>query len=557
MSCIDSIRGEDASCGILRRAVIFIRTHREVFVLLFLWITGAIVLLYNLDHYYLWGDEGETAFLGKNTLKFGLPYAFDGRNLYEFRNGFADNRDFLLPLSPWLQYYVVAFSFALFGFTTFAARALFSFFATFIPLVQYLFVRQYFHNQRLAFFNALVMMTSTSYLLFCRQSRYFAIIMFLGTLVAYFYVIYEDRPSYRIGVYCLFMVMVAANYLLAIPFLAAMGISCFLFDDRHKSIRFFLLPFILVTLCEACLIVWLMSRGGPNNPEVLRNLHPMDFLRVFWLYLKDYNLTQLLPVGSIVLTILFRIQRGFFRSNDLWEKSRKELTILCTIILFTIFLSVLSPESRSQANSNIRYAVVIFPFLLLVQALAVEEAYLWRKWAGVVLLFVLIGTNVLTFTPFRSYFYEYVRENVRPFDNSVKVAVRFLTERSSQDQKVLVSPNHMMAPFQFYLGDRLLISHVIGEDNKNLLAAGVSLPRHLYSSEIVPDWVVLFGPVVDMPHTYRQLQRLNFSEYRVHTLPIFGPDVSRPEVFWRSFTPIVKYPQEWSLIILERVSVRD
>jgi hypothetical protein len=30
----------------------------------------------------------------------------------------------------------------------------------------------------------------------------------------------------------------------------------------------------------------------------------------------------------------------------------------------------------------------------------------------------------------------------------------------------------MLAPMEFYLGDRLLFCHVIAEDNKNLLAAG-------------------------------------------------------------------------------------
>jgi hypothetical protein len=88
-------------------------------------IMGAALLFFHAGNYYLWEDEGETALLGRNVMRYGLPYGFDGRNLYEFRGGLCLNREFLPALTPWLQFYWAALSMAVFGESTFGARALF------------------------------------------------------------------------------------------------------------------------------------------------------------------------------------------------------------------------------------------------------------------------------------------------------------------------------------------------------------------------------------------------------------------------------------------------
>ncbi|MFA4916058.1 MAG: hypothetical protein WC560_05230 [Syntrophales bacterium] len=145
-------------------------------------------------------------------------------------------------------------------------------------------------------------------------------------------------------------------------------------------------------------------------------------------------------------------------------------------------------------------------------------------------------------------------ENIMPFDNSTKVAVQFLEKRIHQDDLILVSPNHMLGTMEYYLSDKLLFCNIISEDNKNLLAAGVKLPAYIYSTNTTPDWIVSFGLGIDMPKfTAKHLAKLNYSGYEIHAFLIYGPDVSRPELFWRSFVPKAKFPPEDGLFILERI----
>ena len=48
-----------------------------------LFVLAGILLLSSLGNGYLWQDEAETALLARNTLRFGYPRAFDGRNSIE------------------------------------------------------------------------------------------------------------------------------------------------------------------------------------------------------------------------------------------------------------------------------------------------------------------------------------------------------------------------------------------------------------------------------------------------------------------------------------------
>ena len=85
----------------MKEMKVIIKERREYFILGLCLCLGGLLFFYNAGNYFLWGDEGVTAFYGKNTLKYGLPYGFDGRNLLEFSNGIYLNRIFLPLLDPW------------------------------------------------------------------------------------------------------------------------------------------------------------------------------------------------------------------------------------------------------------------------------------------------------------------------------------------------------------------------------------------------------------------------------------------------------------------------
>src|SRR5712691_6910681 len=79
------------------------------------------VCLWNLGSPRLWQDEAETALLGRNITKFGVPRVWDGENLVAQFYVLDFDRHLLFQKS-WLPPYLVAASFTLFGESTTTAR---------------------------------------------------------------------------------------------------------------------------------------------------------------------------------------------------------------------------------------------------------------------------------------------------------------------------------------------------------------------------------------------------------------------------------------------------
>src|SRR5437660_389384 len=100
-------------------AIQVLTAHRE---LLLLVVLASLVLFLNLGRDILWEDEGDTAVLASSILKYGVPRAWDGVTFTDADKGDRVNERLIMVSHPWIQYYVTAASFLIFGETTFAAR---------------------------------------------------------------------------------------------------------------------------------------------------------------------------------------------------------------------------------------------------------------------------------------------------------------------------------------------------------------------------------------------------------------------------------------------------
>ena len=137
-------------------------------------IIGAGLIFTNLGSGYLWADEGDTAVLASNILKFGVPRSWDGVTFMDSDFGARVNNDLVMVSSPWLQYYLAAASFWLFGENTFAARLPFAFAGWLTILLVYRLIWQSIADRRAALCGTILTICSVQFLLFCRQSRYYA-----------------------------------------------------------------------------------------------------------------------------------------------------------------------------------------------------------------------------------------------------------------------------------------------------------------------------------------------------------------------------------------------
>ena len=147
----------------------------------------ALFLLFDqLDKRPLWGDEAETALLAKNVLRFGLPKTIDGVNHITVLGNFRDeNSAHVWTWAPWLQEYITAGSFLVFGATTWASRAPFAAIAWLSVVLLAYVSYQIYRKHTVALAGALLLATSEIFLLHSRQCRYYAITVFAEILLIY------------------------------------------------------------------------------------------------------------------------------------------------------------------------------------------------------------------------------------------------------------------------------------------------------------------------------------------------------------------------------------
>lgn len=149
-----------------------LRTHWP-FVMLA--IVALVLIFTRLGSDYLGEDEGDTAVLASNILKFGVPKAWDGVAFLDSDQGARLNSHLVMVAHPWVPYYVTAASFFLFGQNTFAARFPFALAAWISIFFVYLFVWRVRANRLTAFCAAALLVFSVQFLLYARQCRYYSL----------------------------------------------------------------------------------------------------------------------------------------------------------------------------------------------------------------------------------------------------------------------------------------------------------------------------------------------------------------------------------------------
>src|SRR5207248_9231788 len=129
-------------------------------------VIAAGLIFTNLGAGYLWADEGDTAVLASNILKFGVPKAWDGVTFVDSDFGARENDQLVMVSSPWVQYYITATSFLVFGQNTFAARFPFALAGWMSILLCYLIVWSVTGNRWAAFSAPVLLVFSVQFLLY-------------------------------------------------------------------------------------------------------------------------------------------------------------------------------------------------------------------------------------------------------------------------------------------------------------------------------------------------------------------------------------------------------
>jgi len=374
---------------------------------------SAYMLFYNLGSRVLWADEAETALLAQNINRFGVPKVSDGKNTVTVLGSSIDsNSDGLWIWAPWLDKYIAAGSFRLFGKSTLSARLPFAF-ASFAALwLAVLLARKLYGDDRYALFTGFILASSQFFVLHARQCRYYAL-LFLGAawlLIGVRYI--AEGKSLRGALHTAgaLAVLFYSNYLAAAGNILALLAACVFFRRGVSGV--WKAAGIAAAAFAALVLPWTLyariwEHGGVRVAE--------SFFSKLWAYAMHVNFW----VFPFVLLLVPPAAKWFARlrekniAAELKGHSKKERRELLAktlpaasgpsaAALFTekfIWLSVpaqLVLLAYAPANVSQRYLCVLaVPLAVVSSALLLRHAKGTVMSAGLAVLF--FGTNLPAF----------------------------------------------------------------------------------------------------------------------------------------------------------------
>jgi 4-amino-4-deoxy-L-arabinose transferase-like glycosyltransferase len=348
-----------------------------------------ILIAANLGNMYLWQDEAETALLSQRLGKYGLPLAFDGRNL--IRQAPKDvqyTADYVWVYHPWLPFYFTSLSMALLGATTQAARLPYAVAGWATVMLLYWSVRRHMRDTRVAAVSSLLLATSVPFLLHARQCKYFAFaaLFTVATTDAYLLLRRRSPPGWAtpylvLSGFCLFQ----SNFGAFVPLMLALGAHFALMRPNWRQVQRMGPPMGLLALLVLPWAVFLQTWArGTFAFDVYRFA---GHLAHYVVYITGWVFP--LPLGCLFLSLLlvWRMRMG--------TAEYSAVVLYATIIVVTVlFLSV------AFIWMYFSYIVQLVPLLMVLLALVLLWIADRSRMIGLAVIVVLLSTNGLHVFPY-------------------------------------------------------------------------------------------------------------------------------------------------------------
>lgn len=401
----------------------------------------ACVLIFpNLGDRYLWDDEAETALLARNVLRFGVPLAFDGKDLISQECGLDYDANYLWRQTPWLPIYLAAASFKLFGASTFSARLPFAFVALASLPSLYLLARRLFHDRRIAWLSVACLTLSVPFLLHVRQCRYYSVTIFATIWVLYFFTTaWERRWGGWIGLALSLTVLFHSNYLIFLGVAVGLILAFLVVRDR-AMLRSLTLAGTATVLINAPWLFLLDLRG--KSASMLGDLTVARFAWTLGAYLRD---VELYAFPSLVLLAALGLRFGLRSAARAAEVSGVKTAAMLAAFAFGHFLLL-----AALPFVFFRYAVNLLPvFALLLAWVIADLARIARAPAAILLALVLfVDRGDLVSAHAGSTLLKYAAEISHEFNGPIKSTVQYLERWGKPGDRVFITYGDL--PLRFY-----------------------------------------------------------------------------------------------------------
>lgn len=416
--------------------------------LLGIFIAALFLFLGNLGNQYLWDDEAETALVSKTILTHGIPLGYDGKNYFSQQMGADYTKNYVWRWHPWLQFYICAAFFGLFGISTFVARLPFALFGIASVFMTYVFCKTLWQSRKIAAIAAFLLLVCVPFLILSRQCRYYSMTAFFSLAGLYAYVSILDGKKYSSVLFTVSAILLFhTNYIYCATLLAAVGLHALLF--HRNCMRTILLAVTSIILINLPWIIWLSgTKHGQRYGTELFQIERIILFIIFYLHqIGQYIFSPYLLLIIPAAVIARRIRTGPFFSNGhrLWQR-------LLLPLFFIIFNLLAVAIAGPSARPFFRYLTPLIPVLIIIAALLVITASEIHKALAVGIVALLILTGSL-----KNYLYEITHD----YDGPIEGIVYYLNTNGSGDDVVAITYGDM--PLKFYTKMKI-IGGFTGED---------------------------------------------------------------------------------------------
>jgi hypothetical protein len=362
------------------------------------------LLLTNLGSGYLWEDEGDTAVLASNILKFGVPKAWDGVTFSDSDKGARLNDQLVMVSHPWLQYYLTAASFATFGENNFAARLPFALAGWLTILIVYQFAYGLTNNKWPGFCAAVLLLGSVQFLLYCRQCRYYALSMLFGSLLLWSF--FRMRSAGTCALFSVVGILLFHSHPFGIVLVGALALVSLVYPPFAAQRRWFCLAGPAIAVFT---LPWIMLAhpGYAENSKLVRSV-PQFLGRLIQYSIECASVTPL--IGIAILGLLLGVRSGLqTRRPDVASTESGDgrlnleefgLLLVCLATLICYGVAIAASESTDDLwHIGIRYTTAVIPLAAIAAGVLIIKVSRARAMIWVPLLLLFTFTKLPQLTP--------------------------------------------------------------------------------------------------------------------------------------------------------------
>ncbi len=484
-------------------------------------LSALILLFWRLDDAVLERDEADTAVVASDmvTRASWVPRYLDGPQLLApGADGHDFNRQFLPSMQSWLEYYVDAVAFRLFGVSTEVARFPFALLGIVSLIALYRTGRALFGAGWRSWLPMILALFSIYSLTVFREARYYSLVYLLSSLIILDlcgYIRFPERARspwlyVRLGLYGLFLYY--SNYLSFAGMWFSLAVFAILSRDRMFQRR---LAVVTAALAIPLAIDFGIVHSAFLQSAMNEHAHPL-----WWIFKTEIKYTVWTVWCTIPLLLVIPLGIYVFRrgTNPPATLARAALLSVCVVCCSIVFETLLA---REHAES--RYYLQILPAMVVLQSiLIVRLSHLTRPAvAACGLLVVLIWPNLSFYTYWDD---EVVERQLLALHSMNEPLLNFLREHARPNETYEIYPDGKAQIVDFYLPGLKWVGALDSSDPRVQRYRGV-LPASAFDDYNKVDWIIVWYSPWD---TTGRGPRMLTPEY----IPVWEGRFRHPQSFW-------------------------